>query len=327
MPEKQLKNWPKNLVEITAKGASIAKDIAALLIITAGSPGVRETTVRLPKNRLTAFSDWEKEAEETQEKETVLVGYLSSAALEELARLKSGLNNIGWKCRVAPYKDEDWSSKWRQQVKTIRLSAGNKTIVIKPTWRTVRKKPGDIVIEIDPGMAFGTGSHATTKTCLAALLRLMHDKRANRHVSFLDVGTGTGILAIATAKLNAKKAIGVDIDPVAIKVARANARLNKAVVTFSSKGLDEEFKGRFQIIAANILARDLIRLAPSISDRSSDKGHLILSGLLRPEAAKVSKVYMAHGFKPFKQYSSGEWTTIVFTRQGHEDEEFFRRGT
>ncbi len=309
MPEKQPKKW----IEITAKGASSVKDIAALMVITAGSPGVQETTVRLPKNLLTAYTDWEKETGETEEadKETVLVGYLSSAASEGLARLKSGLNAIGWQCRATPYKDEDWSSKWRQRVRTVRVSAGNKTIVIKPTWRTIQKKPGDIVIEIDPGMAFGTGSHATTKTCLAALLRLMQDKRAFSHISFLDVGTGTGILAIAAAKLGVKKAIGIDIDPIAIKVARANAR--KAAVTLSSKGIDN-LKGRFQIIVANILARDLIRLAPLISDRASDKGHLILSGLLRPEAAKVSKVYMAHGFKPFKQYSSGEWTTIVLTR-------------
>lgn len=318
MRGKQPKNRPRNWVVITAKGASTNKDIAAHLLITAGSPGVQETTHRPPKNRLIAYSDWEKEADENEEanNETVLVGYLSAFASQEVDRLKTGLSNIGWECRSGYYKDEDWSSKWRQQVKTVRLSAGDMAIVVKPTWRTVRKKPGDVVIEIDPGMAFGTGSHATTKTCLAALLRLMSGKgRAFTNISFLDVGTGTGILAIAAAKLKTKKSVGIDIDPVAIKVARANVRKNgvKAAVTLSSKGIDK-LKGRFQIIAANILAMDLITLAPSISDKSSDKGHLILSGLLRPEAAKVSKVYATHGFRPFKQYSSGEWTTVVLTR-------------
>jgi len=192
-----IKRW----FEITATGPAETTEHVTALLIDMGSPGVME---------------------DEQEGKKVLKAYIPSDSLLRSNKnaLKERLRNYGWTCRVNPFENLDWLTKWKEHIKPIRIS---NRILIKPTWRKIAKKAGRIIIEIDPGMAFGTGSHASTIMCLKAADKLAHIIKGK---NVLDVGTGSGILAITAAKLGARKVVAIDIDQEALRVARRNTRLN-----------------------------------------------------------------------------------------------------
>lgn len=306
-------------LEIKAAGPRESKDLAAALLIEAGSPGVMEEDDGAITGRLVSFSTWEEE--DTSEPYglspvATLKAYFSADSEEELARLQKDLSRIGWTAGSAPFKDRDWTEKWKTGLKPIRVSGGGASVLVRPSWSKAASRPGDTAIELDPGMAFGTGGHETTRMCIKAMLRLLTDKRfKGRFPSMLDVGTGTGVLAIAAVKLGVTRAVGTDIDQVALKVARKNAAANGVKMTFS--GLTpSKVRGVFPLIAANILAGELTRLAPELSGKLEDGGFLILSGILVEEGESVESVYRAEGLKIFKRYIAGEWTALVFTKPG-----------
>src|SRR3989304_4102674 len=209
-----------------------------------------------------------------------LRAYLPLGEEGKLKAIRAQLGRIGWRLKTSALKETDWSQKWKKGLRPIRVTYKGASIVIKPTWKKSAKRPGEKIIEIDPGMAFGTGGHATTKMCLKAILRLVKDKLLPpaHDNDILDVGTGTGVLAIAAMKLGFRKAVGIDIDRVAVDVAKKNARDNRAKVTLSARPV-ETIRGRFSLVAANILAGELIRLSPPIKDRGRPGGWLILSGI------------------------------------------------
>lgn len=314
------KRTTEKWLEIKAEGPGRSKDIAAALLIEGGSPGVAEVTDEKIENRLVSVSSWEEEETPAEPYDpgvrAALKAYLPIAtqlnAGAEPAELKREMEKIGWSLTAEPFKDEsDWAEKWKAGLKPVRVSFKGASVLVKPTWSKAAKKPGDKVIEIDPGMAFGTGGHETTKMCLRALLRLLKDKRRKwLNSALLDVGTGTGVLAIAAIKLGVKKAVGTEIDPVALKVARKNAAANRVKVTLS--GLTPaKVRGRFPIVIANILAPELTRLAPELVGKMEEGGFLILSGILTPEADAVERVYTALKLKPLKRYSAGDWAALV----------------
>lgn len=290
-------------IEIKATGPLDRKDKAVEALINTGSPSVLEEDVYgapAQKAHLKAY----------------LVGADSGPRLKNL---KKGLRAIGWGLSTGPYKDIDWSFKWRAGIKTVRLCRGAKTLIVKPTWRRIKKRKGDVVVEIDPGMAFGTGGHATTRTCLKAVFSTIEGPGRGGRGFFkkgmLDFGTGSGILAIAGKKLGIKDVLAMDNDPVALKVARKNAALNNASIEFSRKG-PGKIKKEFSIVAANIVSRELIRLSGQLSGVVSENGRLILSGILRHELNDVAEAYGPQaGLKLLKTYFSGEWATPVFIKQ------------
>jgi len=306
-------------LEIKAQGPQRSKDIAAALLIEGGSPGVAEETAIATETRLVSVSSWEEEAAPEEPPapgaRASFTAYLPSGSGEKAALLNAELGKIGWSLSATPFKDDsDWTEKWKSGLKPVRVSFKGASVLVKPTWSKAARRPGDKVIAIDPGMAFGTGGHETTKMCLRALLRLLKDKkRKGLGSSLLDVGTGTGVLAIAAVKLGVRKAVGTEIDAVALKVARSNAAANRAKVTLS--GLTpSKVRGRFPIVIANILAPELTRLAPELTDKTADGGFLILSGILLEEAGAVERVYTALGLKPFRRYSAGDWAALVLER-------------
>ncbi|MBI5562524.1 MAG: 50S ribosomal protein L11 methyltransferase [Deltaproteobacteria bacterium] len=304
----------KDWIEIRASGPRPAKDEAVALLVAAGSPGVVEADEGLPLPFAVSHSAGGIDAPESGRAEASLTGYIPNPSSSALNALRKGLQGIGWAAKSAPYAHSDWSSKWRKGLKPARVSSGERSIVVKPAWRNVKKRKGEAVIEIDPGMAFGTGSHATTKTCLKALLTLVAAGAVRpRSSTLLDVGTGTGVLAIAGVKLGMKKAVGLDIDPDAIAAARANARLNATRVALSMRAV-EETRGRYSLVFANILGNELLRLAPALADRTMPGGYLILSGMLKTEQEAVTPAFVALGFERFKKYSSGEWATLVLVK-------------
>ncbi len=282
-----IKKW----FEITAIGPAKAAESITGLLIEAGSPAVLE---------------------EGQEDKKIIKAYIPADLSLNKNRilLKKSLKKFGWTYKGSFFENMDWLSKWKEHIKPIRVS---NSLIIKPTWKKVERKPGRIIIEIDPGMAFGTGSHASTMMCLKAAGKLANAIKRN---SVLDVGTGSGILAIAAAKLGAENAVGLDIDPEAIKVAKKNIRLNKvsSIVKLTGKPL-EKIKNRFSIIFANIIAEELIKIAGHLKARIMDNGFLILSGVLKDRVREVEVVYKRLGFKPFKTYSRGEWVCLILRKR------------
>jgi len=300
-------------IEIRATGRAVSKDAATAALISAGSPGVLEESDTGAAGKLVSYSLWEDEtAEEEDSREIVsLRAYLPIGEEAKLKEIREQLNRIGWRLATSTLKETDWSQKWKKGLKPIRVAYKGTALVIKPTWKKSEKKPGEKIIEIDPGMAFGTGGHATTKMCLKAILRLVKDKLLPPAPDMLDVGTGTGVLAIAAMKLGFKKAVGIDIDRVAVTVAKKNARDNKAKVTLSDKPV-ESIKERFSLVAANILAGELIRLSHPIKDRVRLEGWLILSGILAKESETVVEAYAKTGLQFRRTYKTGEWVALLF---------------
>ncbi|MFQ5737309.1 MAG: 50S ribosomal protein L11 methyltransferase [Thermodesulfobacteriota bacterium] len=304
-------------LEIKATGPQDNKDLAALLLIEAGSPGVMEQDDSTIAGRLVSFSKWEEEDTSGPfdiAPEAVFKAYLPVGSEEQVARLKRDLLKLGWSIGAAPFKDRDWEVKWKTGLRPVRVGFGGVSVLVRPSWSKAARRPGEKVIEIDPGMAFGTGGHETTKMCLRAMLRLLTDRKLKGLRSgFLDVGTGTGVLAIAAKKLGVRKAVGTEIDRVALKVARKNARANRVKITLSGLA-PSRVRGRFPMVAANILAGELTVLAPELCGKLKDGGFLILSGILVEESAAVEETYRAAGLKLYKKYTSGEWAALVFEK-------------
>lgn len=218
--------------------------------------------------------------------------------------------------------DEDWLNNWKEFFKPFRVADD---IVIKPTWEeAVEKNPGDLVIEIDPGTAFGTGSHETTKLCIEALRELIgkESKEKDRDLSVLDVGCGSGILSILALKLGAKRVRAVDIDENAVGVTLENLKVNgieKESTDFevycgdiiSDTGLQDKL-GRedYDIIVANILADIIIPLSKEIGRHLKKDGVFVSSGILNTRQEEVTKSLLSNGFEIERIVPQGDWVSV-----------------
>ncbi|BDV41260.1 ribosomal protein L11 methyltransferase [Geotalea uraniireducens] len=210
---------------------------------------------------------------------------------------------------VAIIKEEDWATGWRQHFSPSRIG---RHFVIKPTWEPFSPLADDLVIELDPGMAFGTGTHPTTKLCLEALESIFLSQRtAGETPAVLDVGTGSGILAIAAAKLGAAPVIGTDIDPDAIAVARENCTLNDVTVALSTTPL-QEIAEHFTVVLANILAEDLVRMATELAAKVAPGGFLVLSGILLERERFVMDGFSTTGLSLRATTREGEWSCLIY---------------
>ena len=203
---------------------------------------------------------------------------------------------------LAAIADADWVRKTQAQFGPLRVTD---RLWIVPSWREP-VDAGAVNVRLDPGLAFGTGSHATTLLCLRWLAQ-----NVAQHASVLDYGCGSGILAITAAKLGAGKVAGVDVDPQAIAASRANAVANGVSVKF---GLPDELPAQaFDVVVANILANPLELLAPLLAQRVRTGGHLVLSGILEAQAGRIAAVY-ARWFN-IAPWGSGEgWVALAGAR-------------
>ena len=182
----------------------------------------------------------------------------------------------------------------------------------RPSWISEPPPPGAVEVVLDPGMAFGTGGHPTTSLCLAALSDLL---AARPGASVLDVGTGSGILAIAARKLGAGRVAANDDDPKAVEVARENAAANGADVEIAlapARTID----GTFDLVVANILANTLVALAPELAGKLAPGGVVLLSGILAPQEDEVRRAYVACGLSPLAggDRREGEWSLVALER-------------
>ena len=207
-------------------------------------------------------------------------------------------------------RTEDWAEDWKQNFSTFHVG---KSLVIRPSWEDYTPQAGEVVIEIDPGMAFGTGTHGTTLLCLEVIAELLD--RPDPPVNMLDVGTGSGILALGAAALGCREIVATDIDPVACAIARENVDKNDSAdqIKIDEHPL-EELAGQFDLIVANILAEENIRLKDAFMEHLSPGGWLILSGILKEKEPLVR-----HGFADLPlEFSPSryqdEWVCLIMRR-------------
>jgi ribosomal protein L11 methyltransferase len=210
---------------------------------------------------------------------------------------------------ISEIEDQDWNEKWKSFFQPVKVT---ETIVIKPSWRKYWKKGNEIVIELDPGMAFGTGTHSSTRLCLKQIEERATACSGADESSLLDVGTGSGILAIAAAILGIKQVMGIDIDVQAVECAKKNAAINKVAdrVLFESTPL-YKIPGSFSIVVANILPQTLIDMKDDLTRHLAPLGYLILSGIIRERARYVIDAFSRElSFK--KETREEEWSCLVF---------------
>lgn len=221
--------------------------------------------------------------------------------------------------------EEDWAEAWKQHYHLQRVG---QRLVIVPAWEEYAPAPGEVTIRLEPGMAFGTGLHPTTRLCLEAL-----EKYVTSQSTLLDVGTGSGVLAIGAAKLGARRVDALDADPVAVSVAQENVRMNgvEAVVTvahgslrggdavplnFATGGpvptLDE---GHFDLVAVNIVAPVIVGMAASLARRVRPGGRVIAAGLIEPQEADVRAALASHGLQVIERSQEKDWVGLVAHRE------------
>ena len=214
--------------------------------------------------------------------------------------------------KTASIPEQDWGENWKRFFKPIPVTP---KFVVKPPWSKIRSKGEQIPIEINPGMAFGTGTHATTILSIRAL----EERIKKKNLSVLDVGTGSGILSIIAAKLGAKEVWGIDIDRVAVENARENVEKNHVSDVVSiGKGSIGGLHKRFDIIVANIDLKSLRRMRRPLLNHLKDKGLLILSGILTEEKERIRLHYLETGhLRWIKSTQEKEWACLIFKKMAN----------
>jgi ribosomal protein L11 methyltransferase len=195
---------------------------------------------------------------------------------------------------------------WRNELKTVRAS---RRVVIRPPWEEYLQKDGEIVIEINPSMAFGTGHHETTRLCIQALEEILEN---NNVKNVLDVGCGSGILAISAIKLGVDKAVGLDIDPVAVREAKNNLVRN----TVSEKvkllcGYIDSVREKFDLVLANITVEAILLMKKGLKSRLEHSGLLLASGIPTPRRDELVSGLEKEGFILKRELKEGEWVAVV----------------
>lgn len=236
---------------------------------------------------------------------------------EQLKEMSAYVNTGSGSISIGETEDKDWINNWKEFFHPFRLEDN---IVIQPTWtETADAKQSDIVIYIDPGTAFGTGAHETTKLCIASLKKYI---RPDGSTEVLDAGCGSGILSIVAAKLGAKRVYGIDIDELAVEASKNNLILNKIPpecfeIVKGDVIRDKEFAdhvakiGQYDIIVANILADVIIPLSAVIRPFMKKDAVFITSGIINTKEIAVKEALTVNGFEIIDTEYMGEWVSIV----------------
>lgn len=264
---------------------------------------------------------------------------LDTQAEDVRQRVEQGLWHLGQMRAVGLLQtrtlaEEDWANAWKQYYSVLRI--GKRTVIV-PSWLSHEPRPDDVVLHLDPGMAFGTGLHPTTQLCLMLL-----ERYAQPGLTTLDLGTGSGILAIAAAKLGAGPVVALDNDPIAVKVAAENVERNgvSAQVSAAEGSLgagnamgfwlsgdfgeqsadtrpatpNPQIAPQFDLIVANLIARVLVIVADDMVAALKPGGILISSGIINTREEEVQAAFTAAGLRQLERHVEGEWVALVHTR-------------
>jgi ribosomal protein L11 methyltransferase len=253
---------------------------------------------------------WELPINGIEEQENELIVFSNNDSTK-LSSLKSILNSLKKENVIGSYsissniiKNKNWNKEWEKSIKVIKISD---TLVIKPSFRSYKAKKGEIVITIDPKMSFGTGEHETTR-----LMLLLLEKFVQKKMKVLDVGTGTGILAIASIKLGAAYALGIDNDEWCYSNGLENIKINsvKDKVDIRTSEIDKIKRKNFNLITANIQKNVLLNIADEFKKHLKQDGFLLLSGLLENDEKDILIKYRKLGFKLLEKMQMNEWIVL-----------------
>lgn len=303
-------------IEVTVLTSSEATEAVAGFLYNCDVEGVSiedVADVEFKKKNL-GFADFINESVLTIEEGAMVKGYFKDSEnfMNTLNYIKESVDKLGefgfdkGEGIVTYHKvnEDDWANNWKQYYKPTKVG---EHIVVKPTWEDYEEKPGEVVVELDPGMAFGTGTHETTRMCIKAL-----EKKVEKDTTVFDIGTGSGILSIAAAKLGAKHVVGVDLDPVAVESAKKNLEFNKVNnIQILYGDLMEVVEGKANIVVANILADIIMFLSEGVRAFIEDEGYFIASGILNTQRDKVTDKLKALDFKIEEVMEDGEWICII----------------
>lgn len=229
---------------------------------------------------------------------------------QEIKALESrGVNTAPAVLTTAELQDEDWSDTWKQYFHTEKPG---ERVVIKPTWEEYAPKDDEVVIELDPGAAFGTGTHATTSMCIRQL-----EKLVKPGMTVFDVGTGSGILSIISAKLGAKNIQAVDYDDSVLKIVEENLEQNNVqdIISVAQSDLMQNVHGKAELVIANIIADIIIRLFDQLDEHLEKGGTLLTSGIIEDRIEDVLAAAEAHGYGVVERLENKGWACITFKRK------------
>jgi ribosomal protein L11 methyltransferase len=227
--------------------------------------------------------------------------------------LKAELSEIARRLEKKPYEiaqivmdEEDWANSWKKYFKPLKIG---KRVVIRPTWEQYTAVGEEIVLDMDPGMAFGTGSHASTSLCIRYL-----EEYIKPDMKVLDVGTGTGILAMCAARLGAEEVLAVDYDPVAVRVAKENVELNDLadVVKVAWHDLLKGVELKADLLVANIIADVILNLLPQAEKCLQINGVLIVSGIIAERKQEIIEVAGHLNYQLLEEKEEEDWAALVF---------------
>ncbi|WP_346885248.1 50S ribosomal protein L11 methyltransferase [Clostridium sp. UBA4395] len=303
-------------IEVTVLTSSEATEAVSGFLYNCDVEGVSiedVADVEFKKENL-GFADFINESVLTIEEGAMVKGYFKDSEnfMNTLNYIKESVDKLGefgfdkGEGIVTYHKvnEDDWANNWKQYYKPTKVG---EHIVVKPTWEDYEEKPGEVVVELDPGMAFGTGTHETTRMCIKAL-----EKKVKGDTTVFDIGTGSGILSIAAAKLGAKHVVGVDLDPVAVESAKKNLEFNKVNnIEILYGDLMEVVEGKANIVVANILADIIMFLSEGVRAFIEDEGYFIASGILNTQRDKVTDKLKALDFIIEEVMEDGEWICII----------------
>lgn len=318
--------WHEITVQTTEEAIEMISNF--LHELGAGGVAIEESGV-LTKERDTSFGQlYDKPLNDIPEGRCVIQGYFSLDIEMEtvMSQLKESVDQLAEfdidtgspVFNVRTVDDEDWADAWKQYFKPIRIS---ERLTIKPTWEDYEATPGEIILELDPGMAFGTGTHATTALCLRALERIM---QAGDEV--IDVGTGSGVLAIAAAKLGARHVLALDLDPVAVTIAGENTAVNKLEeqITLIQSDLLQAIRVQetggssihgvtlpVAVVVANILAEIIVLFVDDVYAALQPGGAYITSGIIKAKQGLVEEALVKAGFVMESVEEEADWVALV----------------
>jgi ribosomal protein L11 methyltransferase len=283
---RQQQRWAE--IEVGASGDA-QEVVGAILVEAVGCQGYASTA-----NAVTGYLPVDDRLEDALQ---VLQEALAGSP--DLAGMKPGVT-------LRTISEEDWANAWKEFFKPQRIG---RRIVVKPTWEQYAPEPDDLVLLLDPGMAFGTGHHSTTRLCVAAL-----EDHVTKGATVADVGTGSGILAVAALLLGASRVEATDNDPLAVRVARENIAVNGLGALARVSEASEPPTSPFDVVVANILADVILGMAPGLFAAVRPGGTLITSGIIAHRAEDVRAGLTAVGFADIETREEGDWVAVVGRR-------------
>lgn len=312
--------WCEAVVHTTTVGSDLISE-ELMLLGAAGTEIIDRADVPDPSSPGVHWELYDPKMLEEMPEDVLVKGWfeLNEHTADVIARVRQRLSEMrgdafvdmgSLKLEMQNVADEDWAENWKKYYKPFRIGTH---LVVKPTWEHYDAQPEDLLIELDPGMAFGTGTHETTNMCMQLLEKHLHGA-----MRVMDVGTGSGILAIAAARLGAEDILAIDIDPDAVKVAKENVALNhvERQVRVVVGDLCKSEAMPCDLAVANIVADAICMLAGPLTRHLEKDGLLICSGIIREKEQQVMDAAAEAGYTLFDRIEKGEWVALALRNEG-----------